>query len=107
MKVYIAFFQVQSWEYGPPNTQMYFFKTEEKAIEKANQLHDQWSHHKYKRTEQHYDPEEKKWLLKDCTKCYEKDNPERYRECFFNVPSLTKEQPVWKKKRILHQNFNL
>lgn len=96
MKVYIVFFQVQSWEYGTPETQMYFFKTKEKAIDKANQLHDLWSHHRYKRIEHYFDNEEKKCLLKDSTKCYKKDNPERYRECFLD------EAIIWMVTETLH-----
>ena len=101
LTVYIVFFQVQSWDYGTPETQMYLFKTEEKAIEKANQLHDVWSHHRYKRTEHYFDMEEKKWLPKDSSKCYEKDNPERYRECFLD------QAIIWMDTEILHLEENM
>jgi len=89
---------VHSWEYGTPGMEMDFFKTEEKAIAKANQHHDSWSHHSYKRTEHYFDKEEKKWLLKDSTKCYEKENPERYRKCFLDHAT------VWIKRDTLNVN---
>jgi hypothetical protein len=87
MQVHILYYHFFSPAYLP-KTEIYIYKDKNKAIEKANTLHDSFPTHQYKRCEQYFDKEEKKFLKKNPKVCYFPTDPDRYRNCSLDEAAL-------------------
>jgi hypothetical protein len=88
MQVYAVYFHRVSYQNGGYQTDIYIYKEKDKAIDKANELHDNWSYHRYDLNDKYYDEEEKEWVKKSEDVCYISGNTERYNECDLDKASI-------------------
>jgi hypothetical protein len=80
MRVFVVYLQGTD-EKGVPCNKGAIYKEKKAAVQRANEWHDAWSEHNYKRSELWWDETTGQSKPKDCKLCYRKSDNERHRKC--------------------------